>query len=72
MSMASSSRTATRSKTVALAGNPNTGKSTLFNALTGFRQRVGNYPGVTVEKRTGYLRGTQAGASIQWLEKIYP
>ena len=34
-------------------GNPNAGKSTLFNALTGLRQRVGNYPGVTVEKRTG-------------------
>ncbi len=39
--------------TVALIGNPNTGKSTLFNALTGVRQRVGNYPGVTVEKKIG-------------------
>ena len=39
--------------TVALVGNPNTGKSTLFNALTGVRQRVGNYPGVTVEKKLG-------------------
>lgn len=38
---------------VALVGNPNTGKSTLFNALCGMRQRVGNYPGVTVEKKTG-------------------
>ena len=38
---------------VAVIGNPNAGKSTLFNALTGLRQRVGNYPGVTVEKRTG-------------------
>ena len=36
-------------KFVALVGNPNTGKSTLFNALAGMRQRVGNYPGVTVE-----------------------
>lgn len=45
-----------RLKTVALVGNPNTGKSTLFNALTGFRQRVGNYPGVTVERRSGRLR----------------
>lgn len=35
---------------VAVVGNPNAGKSTLFNALTGLRQRVGNYPGVTVEK----------------------
>ncbi len=40
---------------VALVGNPNTGKSTLFNALSGSRQRVGNYPGVTVEKKTGRL-----------------
>src|SRR5205085_3261572 len=39
--------------TVALIGNPNTGKSTLFSALAGVRQRVGNYPGVTVEKKTG-------------------
>jgi len=39
--------------TVAVIGNPNTGKSTLFNALTGLRQRVGNYPGVTVERKTG-------------------
>ncbi len=41
--------------TVVLLGNPNTGKSTLFQALTGVRQRVGNYPGVTVEKREGTL-----------------
>ena len=39
--------------TVALAGNPNSGKTTLFNALTGLRQKVANYPGVTVEKKTG-------------------
>ena len=41
------------SLTVALVGNPNTGKSTLFNALTGLRQRVGNYPGVTVARKSG-------------------
>src|SRR5262245_41525434 len=41
--------------TIALVGNPNTGKSTLFTALAGVRQRVGNYPGVTVEKKTGTL-----------------
>jgi ferrous iron transport protein B len=39
--------------TIAVVGNPNTGKSTLFNALTGLRQKVGNYPGVTVEKHVG-------------------
>ena len=39
--------------TVALVGNPNCGKTTLFNALTGARQRVGNWPGVTVEKKSG-------------------
>src|SRR5438034_11583148 len=39
--------------TVALAGNENCGKTTIFNALTGLRQKVANYPGVTVEKKTG-------------------
>ena len=43
---------------VAIAGNPNTGKSTIFNALTGLRQKVGNYPGVTVEKKTGRFFGS--------------
>ena len=43
--------------TVAIIGNPNTGKSTLFNALTGLQARVGNYPGVTVEKKIGRLKG---------------
>ena len=40
--------------TIALAGNPNSGKTTMFNALTGARQHVGNYPGVTVEKKQGH------------------
>ncbi len=43
-------------RVVALIGNPNTGKTTLFNRLTGSRARVGNYPGVTVERRAGSLR----------------
>lgn len=42
--------------TVALAGNPNSGKTTLFNSLTGARQHVGNYPGITVEKKEGILK----------------
>src|SRR5215470_11262146 len=42
-------------RTVALVGNPNTGKTTLFNALAGMRQHVGNYPGVTVETKKGHL-----------------
>lgn len=42
--------------TLALAGNPNCGKTTIFNNLTGTRQHVGNYPGVTVEKKEGFLR----------------
>ena len=41
---------------IALVGNPNSGKSTLFNALTGLHQKTGNFPGVTVEKRTGQVR----------------
>jgi ferrous iron transport protein B len=45
-------------KHVVLAGNPNSGKTTLFNALTGLRAKVGNYPGVTVERKEGRLQGT--------------
>ncbi len=48
----------------ALAGNQNCGKTTLFNALTGTNQHVGNFPGVTVEKKEGTIRGT--GARCWW------
>ncbi|MCH8252874.1 MAG: ferrous iron transport protein B [Planctomycetes bacterium] len=54
--------------TVAIVGNPNTGKSTVFNALTGFRQHVANYPGVTVEKRTGRLRHVEAARPIELID----
>src|SRR5205085_12075927 len=47
---------------VAIAGNPNCGKSTIFNTLTGLRQKVGNYPGVTVEKKTGRFFGSHGEA----------
>jgi len=53
---------ANTSSLVALVGNPNAGKSALFNALTGARQKIANYPGVTVERKSGYLQledGTQ-------------
>ncbi len=46
----------------AIAGNPNAGKSTIFNLLTGMRQKVGNYPGVTVEKKTGRFFGSHGEA----------
>ena len=49
---------AAKARQVAIAGNPNSGKSTIFNALTGLRQKVGNYPGVTVERKTGRFHGT--------------
>ncbi|MCC2113847.1 MAG: 50S ribosome-binding GTPase, partial [Hyphomicrobiales bacterium] len=42
--------------TIGIVGNPNCGKTTLFNALTGARQRVGNWPGVTVERKEGRYR----------------
>ena len=49
---------------LALAGNPNAGKTTLFNALTGARQHVGNYPGVTVERKEGVYHGADGFSAI--------
>ena len=56
--------------TIALAGNPNCGKTTLFNDLTGSNQYVGNWPGVTVEKKEGHLKGSK-DVVIQDLPGIY-
>ncbi len=57
---------------IALAGNPNSGKTTLFNDLTGSRQYVGNWPGVTVEKKEGRLKGAEyKDVIIQDLPGIY-
>src|SRR5438874_12970968 len=55
-----------RRLTAALVGNPNTGKTTLFNALSGLRQHVGNYPGVTVETKKGQM--TCAGIGFDLID----
>jgi ferrous iron transport protein B len=57
--------------TVALVGNPNAGKSTLFNALSGLRQRVGNYPGVTVELKKGKFDANGTDADLIDLPGTY-
>ena len=56
---------------VALAGNPNCGKTTLFNAMTGSRQHVGNYPGVTVELKEGEVRRGQETLEVVDLPGTY-
>ena len=58
-------------KTFALAGNPNCGKTTLFNALTGSTAHVGNWPGVTVDKREGIYKGGSENIAIVDLPGIY-
>lgn len=59
--------------TIALAGNPNAGKTTLFNALTGMRQKIANYPGVTVERKEGFwrLNGLEKSARLIDLPGLY-
>src|SRR5882762_1985368 len=59
---------ASRVRHVVLTGNPNCGKTTLFNALTGLRAKVGNYPGVTVERKEGRLSGSQPDMPIVVLD----
>lgn len=56
---------------VLLVGNPNTGKSTLFNTLTELNQKVGNFPGVTVDKKSGYLRINDKSVSVTDLPGAY-
>ncbi|MCE9545200.1 MAG: ferrous iron transport protein B [Planctomycetia bacterium] len=71
--MATTSPRPTRpaTQTVALIGNPNTGKSTLFSALCGIHQRVGNYPGVTVEKKLGRVDGAVGSLTLIDLPGTY-
>src|SRR3954471_1612920 len=60
--------TRTQPAYVVLTGNPNSGKTTLFNALTGLRARVGNYAGVTVERKEGRLQGAPADFPVTVLD----
>src|SRR6516165_9997912 len=53
---------------IILTGNPNCGKTTLFNALTGLRAKVGNYAGVTVERKEGAMLGSPAGSPVTILD----
>ena len=57
--------------TIAIAGNPNCGKSALFNTLTGIRQKTGNWPGVTVERKAGYTRIDDRDVTVVDLPGIY-
>jgi ferrous iron transport protein B len=57
--------------TIALAGNPNAGKTTLFNSLTGLKQKVANYPGVTVERKEGIWRLGNSSANLVDLPGLY-
>lgn len=56
---------------VALTGNPNTGKSTVFNELTGIRQKIGNWPGVTIDKKQGYTNHNGRAIAVMDLPGTY-
>lgn len=56
---------------VALTGNPNTGKSTIFNELTGIRQKIGNWPGVTVDRKQGYASHRGRAIAVMDLPGTY-
>lgn len=66
--MSSASTTASQPHYIALTGNPNCGKTTLFNSLTGLRAKVGNYAGVTVERKEGKLLHAPTGSDIRVLD----
>jgi len=57
---------------IALIGNPNSGKSSIYNHLTGLRQKTGNYPGITVDKKIGKIDGKQAIVDLPGLYDIIP
>lgn len=67
MSLASPAKTAV----LAIAGNPNSGKTTLFNRLTGLNQKVGNYPGITVERKEGFFQHASGSTQIIDLPGVY-
>src|SRR3954470_23730016 len=60
-----------KSLTIALAGNPNAGKTTLFNSLTGLKQKIANYPGVTVERKEGRWQLNGKAANLIDLPGLY-
>jgi ferrous iron transport protein B len=61
----------TKTMTIGLVGNPNCGKTTLFNGLTGAKQRVGNWPGVTVERKSGFFRQQDTMVEVVDLPGVY-
>ena len=56
---------------IAFAGNPNSGKTTMYNALTGRNERVGNWAGVTVERKESLIKRTYYDGAKSWLQWIF-